>query len=260
MKVAWLQDDPGYVGGAELTMREFANAAPDSVEVTPCGPNDPIEGDVVVIGNCVTYDAAIVDSLPSVPTYRYHHDLARHESSELRKHLEDYADHIFTSPLHKQRYGGDHLGGCHIIPPALNLDHFKPNRETRRKTKRKGAVCVGAFQNPGKGAELLDAWAKSNGGLDIYGFGPYAPPISDHIRHMGAVDQADLPAVLQGYETFVFLPRAVEPFGRCVVEAWAAGCDVITNGLVGATHWIEKDPEALETAAEDFWRLVCASA
>ncbi len=256
MNVSWLHDDPGYVGGAELTMREFAAAAPENVTIDYVAGNDPIDGDVVVIGNCVQYDAAIVDSLMGKVVWRYHHDLAFHEPVELRAHLDHYADHIFTSPIHAERY--DWAGGSdyHIVPPAMNLARFKPNCETRRQVKRKGAVSVGAWQNPGKGAELLDAWARSNGGIDIYGFGPYAPLISEHVNHMGAVDQADLPAVLHQYETFVFLPRAVEPFGRCVVEAWAAGCHVVTNKLVGSRYWIEREPDKLETAAQDFWAVV----
>jgi glycosyltransferase involved in cell wall biosynthesis len=65
-----------------------------------------------------------------------------------------------------------------------------------------------------------------------------------------------MPALLAEYERFVFLPTVIEPFGRTVVEAWAAGCEIITNGLVGARYWMEEDPGALETAGEDFWRVV----
>jgi hypothetical protein len=40
------------------------------------------------------------------------------------------------------------------------------------------------------------------------------------------------------------------------VEADAAGCKVITNRLVGARYWLEKAPDKLESAADDFWKLV----
>jgi glycosyltransferase involved in cell wall biosynthesis len=54
------------------------------------------------------------------------------------------------------------------------------------------------------------------------------------------------------------LPTVIEPFGRLVAEAWAAGCRIVTNDLVGAKYWIQNDPDAIETAAEDFWKLVLA--
>jgi len=65
-----------------------------------------------------------------------------------------------------------------------------------------------------------------------------------------------MPGLLASYKRFVFLPTVIEPFGRVVAEAWAAGCEVVTNNLVGAKWWIENNPGALETAAEDFWRVV----
>jgi glycosyltransferase involved in cell wall biosynthesis len=70
------------------------------------------------------------------------------------------------------------------------------------------------------------------------------------------VAQDDMPALLARYERFVFLPVVIEPFGRLVAEAWASGCEVVTNGLVGAGYWIAEDPEAIETAAVDFWKVV----
>ena len=42
MRVGWLHDDPGYVGGAELTMREFRDAAPKGVRVVDCPPGTSI--------------------------------------------------------------------------------------------------------------------------------------------------------------------------------------------------------------------------
>jgi hypothetical protein len=67
-----------------------------------------------------------------------------------------------------------------------------------------------------------------------------------------------MPALLAQYETFVHLPVVIEPFGRLVAEAWAAGCGIVTNNLVGAKWWITENPDALYTAGEDFWRTVLA--
>jgi hypothetical protein len=40
------------------------------------------------------------------------------------------------------------------------------------------------------------------------------------------------------------------------VEAWAAGLELVVNRLVGARYWITDNPDGLETAAEDFWKVV----
>ncbi len=40
-----------------------------------------------------------------------------------------------------------------------------------------------------------------------------------------------------------------------MAEAWAAGCELIVNRNVGALYWLDQ-PEAIESAGSDFWRLV----
>jgi glycosyltransferase involved in cell wall biosynthesis len=256
MRVAWLHDAgnaDGTKGGAELTMDEFKAAAPKGVTFDP-------DAETVVIGNCVTISPEIIPTLEGKRVFRYHHDLARSEPAELREWLDDNAVHIFTSPLHRERYGVSWDHGerdCHIIPPALKLDRFRMNREQRRSTKREGIVTVGSWQNPGKGGFLLTTWLMRNKlSADCYGHGAFAP--QGHVTHYGGYDHADLPAILQSYEKFVFLPTAVEPFGRCAVEAWASGLEMIINDLVGARYYMEDAPDALESAAEDFWELVAA--
>jgi len=79
--------------------------------------------------------------------------------------------------------------------------------------------------------------------------------VSPRIVAKGPVPQQFVPEILWRYERFVFLPTTVEPFGRAVVEAWAAGCELIVNRNVGALHWIES-PDGLQSASADFWRLV----
>jgi hypothetical protein len=83
----------------------------------------------------------------------------------------------------------------------------------------------------------------------------------DQVTIETTVGEATIPdpaLTLSRYQTFVFLPTAFEPCGRAVIEAWAAGCRLVLNRNVGARHWIEREPEALETAAENFWRAVLA--
>lgn len=251
VKVAFLYDPgnaDGTLGGAELTMREFMEAAPEGVEVA-----EVEEADAVVVGNCTSFSADIIDSLRGKRITRYHHDLARHEHPELCEWLEQNATHIFTSPLHQMKYGLN--GVWPNIPPAIDLSRFQPNRQSRRHGKREGNVSIACWQNAGKGAQLLYEWSERNGLVDIYGTGNFAP-FGETLSYKGPLDPGQVPEVLWGYERFIFLPSAVEPFGRSVVEAWSAGCKLTVNANVGARYWLEENPEGLESAARDFWSVV----
>jgi hypothetical protein len=252
VNVAFIYDPgnrDGTRGGAELAMDEFALAAPEGVTLTKLG-----EADTVLLGNCILLKPEVVEAFEGKRVIRFHHDLARDESDALWDWLDENAEHIFTSPFHRDLYG--HYPDAHLIPPTPNLKAFRPNRHHRRHGKREGMVAVGSWQSLGKGGNLAaDAAYRAGKQLDCYGPGAY-PPRGGHVRYLGEVDAASLPAILWQYEEFVFLPVAPEPFGRCVAEAWAAGCDVTVNEQVGAKWWIENDPDKLWTAAEDFWELV----
>lgn len=256
MNVSFVYDDgnaDGSKGGAELTMEGFAARCPAEVAFT-----DLEEAETVVIGNCVQFGPDLIPKLVDKRVIRYHHDLARHESPVLRAWIDENAEHVFTSPLHRHRYGvqWDHgTRDCHVIPPALDLDRFRPNRQARRHPDRAGACSVASWQNPGKGGQLVAAWAAENGPLSVFGDGGFLPSGPNTVWH-GEVEQVELPQILQGFERFVFLPLAPEPFGRCVVEAWAAGCELVVNENIGGLWFIREHPEKLESAGEDFWGLI----
>lgn len=237
----------GSIGGAELTMREFSAAAPENAE-----PVELSDAQTVVIGNCTSFGPDLIDELSGKRVIRYHNDLARHEHPDLREWLDRNATHAFCSQLHQDHYGLD--GVWPNIPPALDLKRFGPSRQVKRNGKRSGAVAVASFQNPDKGAQLLAEWAAANGGLTVYGTGSYVPD-SPAIDFRGALPYENVPNVLWAAETFVHLPTAVEPFGRAVVEAWAAGCELVVNELVGALGYLRSNHDALRSAARDFWRL-----
>lgn len=250
MKVGWLADDPGYKGGAELTQQEFRDAAPEGVEVIDCPPGEVVPGlDRYVAHNVVQYRRPDLDRIGTAPITWFHHDLSPYVDGEVRQWLHRFASHIFCSPLQRKKYGID--GGC--IPPALDLDRYKPTRQINRH--RKGACSIAGWRNPGKGAQQLHEWALDNEQVDVYGTGNFIPE-GPALRYRGPLDYREVKSILHRYATFVFLPTETEPFCRSVVEAWAAGCALVTNGLVGGRWYIENDTEALESAAEDFWEAV----
>jgi glycosyltransferase involved in cell wall biosynthesis len=243
MRVGWLADDPGYVGGAERTQAEFRSAAPKSVEVVSCPAGHVVPDlDRYVVNNCMSYDDS--DLVAATPNIRYHHDV--------QGGADGWDRNIYCSPIQRERFWDrGATDDDPLIPPALDLERLRQIGQGQKLMgeERKGAVWLGMHpSHPGKGVDLAMDWARGNGGLDIYGNnGP-----------LGTVRYEDVPSLLAGYKTFVHLPRALEPFGRSVVEAWACGCELVINKLVGARYWIEENPRGLQTASKDFWRVVCS--
>lgn len=254
MRVAWLADDGDYIGGAELTQAEFREAAPDGIVIVQVPPETlelASECDAACVFNCVSYPEATLRALTGRPVVRYWNDVAPHGSEKLTRWLLANSTNVFCSPLHWERFPW--LNGnrpeYHLIPPPVDLGRFQ--EACKRHPERAGAVALGPWMNPGKAPHLALEWAQAKGvEITFGGGGPFAPQGSLAIAY------EDVPELLAQHETFVHLPTALEPFGRTVAEAWAAGCKVVTNRLVGARWWIEEQPEALDTAAEDFWKLV----
>lgn len=258
MKVGWFVDNPGYIGGAELTQDEFRSLAPEGVEVVSCPPGEVVPGlDRYVIHNCVHYSLGDLETTGDAPLIKYIHDVWPAGDPELREELLRTATTIFCSPIHRERFPHqvNPERPSYLIPPAIDHSAFAPTRQQRRNFKRKGACSVGAFRHPNKGAQRLIEWANDNGGLDVYGSGEFAP--TSGVNYKGPLEPRQVAQTLWQYESFVHLPTVLEPFGRCVVEAWAAECQIVTNKLVGSRYWIEEEPESLETASEDFWEIVC---
>lgn len=249
MRIGWLVDQGNYVGGAELTEREFRAAAPEGVEIIDCRPGQIADADRYVVHNCVSYTPDDFKRIGRKHVYKYWNDVGSWLDPEVRAWLDKRATPICCSPLQQ-----DYMGYTQalLIPPPIDLHRFI-EAGARSNGNRKGAVSVGSWRNLGKAAHHAAEWAKGTdgiAGIDFYGSGAFAPEGSRQIAYEG------MPALLAGYETFVYLPMVIEPFGRVVAEAWAAGCEIVTNDLVGARYWIESKPDAIDTAATDFWTAV----
>lgn len=236
IRVGWLQDDPGYVGGAELTANDLRASAPAEVEIVDCPAGDVTSGlDLYVVHNCMLYPAT---DQPAGKTVRFIHD-------ERGPGPIDSEHRIYYSPLQRDRVG---LPG-ELCPAPLDRKKFAANGNPRY-----GSVHIGTFGHHGKGQQLLSEWARKNGPLVVYGHGPLIPQ-GELIDYRGALDPAQVPDVLRQHRTFVHLPTDVEGYGRGVAEAWAAGCELVVNRNVGCLYWLENDPKALDTAAARFWEL-----
>ena len=176
---------------------------------------------------------------------KYNHDVCPWLSQDVRKWLHRNALQICCSPIQ-----ADHMGlAARLIPPPIDLSRFEKAAE-HVNGNRGGAVSIASWRNYGKAPHKAAEWGAQNGGIDFWGGGELAPPGCQPVSY------DSMPALLAQYQTFVFLPTVLEPFGRLVAEAWAAGCEIVTNHLVGAGYWISEKPEAIDTAAEDFWGIV----
>jgi hypothetical protein len=247
-QVGWLVDEASYVGGAELTCKEFLAAKPEHVEIVPCPPGGVIGGlDRYVIQNCVTFTVKDLERADN-RRVKYWHDVGSHVSPEVKTWLARHTVQVCCSPVQAEAMG---IEPDALIPPPVDLDRFAAAGD-RSNGSRSGNVAVGQWRNAGKSADVARVYGERHGGIDFYGGGMFAPPGCVEVPY------AAMPDLLARYETFVHLPSVVEPFGRSVAEAYAAGCAIVSNRLVGALWWIEHDMGAIARAAEDFWKLVLA--
>lgn len=248
MRVGWLVDQAEHIGGAERTQAEFRAVAPEGVEIVDCpaGFVDP-DCDLYIVHNCVQYTLDDLEPLDGKAVAKYWHDVGPHLQAGVKDWLIANARQVCCSPVQAEYMGLSGMIGC--VPPPIDLDRFREAAKNANGS-RSGAVSVGSWRNHGKAPHRAAEWARGNGGIDFYGDGVFAPAESREIAYDA------MPGLLAQYETFVFLPTVIEPFGRAVAEAWAAGCQIVTNRLVGARWWIEEDPDRLETAGQDFWKAV----
>lgn len=248
MRVGWLVDIPDLPGGAEFTQAEFRAAAPEGFEIVDCPPDGVDLGcDLYVIQNCVQYGIEEIRLIANRPLLKYWHDVGPWIQPEVRELLDERATYVCCSPIQAEYMGIK----AHLIPPPVDLARFTEAAE-HVNGDRAGNVSVGSWRNYGKAPHKVSEWASQNGPVDFFGGGFLAP------RGSQEVSQEAMPALLARYQRFVFLPVVIEPFGRLVAEAWAAGCEIVTNELVGAGYWIRENPDAIETAAADFWKIVVA--
>lgn len=250
MKIGWLQDASDYMGGAELTAKEFREAAPAGVSIVDCPPGAIKEADAYVVHNCVTYPESTIEAIAGKPVVKYQHDMWPHGSPSLRSWILDNAHMIFCSPVQRARFPYGSPADASNVPPACRLDKIESEKVGE-------CVWLGHGMNVGKGIGNAVSWANENQvQVDFIGEGPLMPHEEGMVRRLPAIEHAQVPSVLATYKSFLFLPTKIEPFGRSVVEAWAQGLNLIVNGLIGATWWIEHAPEALEDPAKAFWMEV----
>jgi mannosylfructose-phosphate synthase len=171
-----------------------------------------------------------------------------------------------------------------IIPPGVDVDHFKPDRSSLNATLSayQAIFCLSRLDT-NKGHDLLlNAFAEI---LEIVpdarlfiGGGSNDPSerekviinsiqsitekhkMTDHVRLLGYVSDVDLLEYYRGASIFV-LPSLFEPFGMTVLEAMACGMSVVASKFGGIRNVITDGKNGLlvdPTDAREFGSaLVC---
>lgn len=264
VKIGWLQQRGPVKGGAELSCGALRDNVPDWAELIYCPPNKrpPRDIDVFVVQNSTMYGAQWIEELALKPVIRHIRDPWFAGSAQLRRWLLDNSEKlIFSSPIQRdelhERYPFDRAKSL-CIPVPVNLEPFKS--AAKPPEEREGAIFVGRC-DVYKGAPWIVDWSIRTGEpLTMVGDSNYMrfgalPP---WIKFAGQVPYEKMPEILGSAKTYIAHPFWCEAFGRSVVEAWAAGCELNVQGKVGAMWWIENEPEQLvyEWAISNFWEVV----
>lgn len=161
---------------------------------------------------------------------------------------------VFLSPLHQRViYDMLDIGGTDyfILKPIIDETVFFDRGEDRDMEY----LFVGVIGE----AKGLEEMRRRFHNSDIHFIGKVAKGAKlDFGHHHGFVPYDQVPHYMNRARNFVFLPRWPEPQGRVVVEAAMCGCNLITNGNVGATSFdfdIRK-PENFRDADREFWEKI----
>jgi glycosyltransferase involved in cell wall biosynthesis len=261
MRIGWLHDDLGIVGGAELSSETLIANRPQWVTtIVKCPPTHrpPVDMDAYIVTNCFTYSHQWIEELSIRPVVKVIRDDWNGGSIQLRRWLLDNsALLIFGSPTHKRQFQWPSTAAMAFVPPPVDLELFKA--AALPPEQRCGNVFVGRVDT-NKGAHRAIDWALAHGEpLDLYGtrYIDFGGDLPENIRFHGRTDYSKLPAIYGAAKRFVFLPAATESYSRTTVEAWAAGCELMVDeSRIGAMWWIEHSPADIGRGVEMFWAEV----
>lgn len=246
-----------------MNVEAMVAATPRDVEVVRCYPGEMRLCDCYVLHNIKHFNQGELKMAVSQPYVKVSHDHWDTPQAWQRDWIGPVMNRaravIFLSPLHRESYLRQHPEvrpqKVYLVPSPIDPAPFEGLSEG---ASRQGTCWLGEFQ-PHKGVEAACRWARENGTVDFYGWGPF-PPCGDNVRLMGQAAYADIPGTMARYEQFLFLPEGVEAFGRTVAEARLAGCVLVVNEKVGALSWgwetREEWARGVGGAAARFWEIV----
>ena len=258
--IGWLSDHfNDQSGGAELTERSWQQSCPANAGIVYCPPTKrPPEVDVFYVGNCTTYGDHWIEELAKRPVAKMVHDPWWHGAPILRRWLLDNTSLLmFHSPVQVERF--DYPFDLHyeLVPDAVDTTLFMDAAQENREGNVYVAHC--AYH---KGLHNAIDWSLCNDEeLDLYGgwgMGFRPGELPSNVRYHGKVDYVKVPGILGKAKRLIFMPVWTEPYGRVVVEASAAGCEMVLGGDIGCLWWMEHRPEDMARSNELFWSAMGA--
>jgi len=289
VRIGWVNDFAvgSHPGGSTSTQGRAITAAPERAEIVMCSPEAGVDEacDLYVVNNFGRFPLKAVEFLRDCGRMVWWlHDCTPPDWMIRTRGVPTFADAAkrvaFLSPMHMEvmrRAFGVSVGKRRLryAPCMVDPDPFL-SQTAPRDCRPRDAFWMGTYEyHRGPRAALL--WAEENGIiLDFYGFGE--PPAylmqSESARVYGAVGAYEVPALMGMYRRFVYMPGEavsipgdevyVEACGRTAVEALLAGCEVVSNGMLGVMSWPwfgvgrEATAAAMREAPGQFWQMVMA--
>jgi len=236
-------------------------------------------------------DFACVRGDPKVPlVVSYHSDVIRQSrlmrfySPLMRRLLQRATRIVVATPpqLEHSTWLGPYREKCEIIPFGIDWKRFEATVEIKRRSAelRKAANDLPILLNIGrlvgyKGQRyLIEAAKEFNAAVWFVGTGPLETELkaqanslgmANRVRFYGAVDDADLPAMIHACDVFV-LPSVTpnEAFGIVQLEAMACARPVISCDLASGVPFVNQNgitgivvpPANVKKLAEGIGRLL----
>ena len=168
---------------------------------------------------------------------------------------------IWLSPLHRESW----LWACPELeqrPYAIVPSPIDPSQFYDMKLSREGVICVISLF-PFKGRKNVLQWVEEHPDqvLTCIGGNPELEPLPPNCRDVGQVPFGKMNEMYNKHKVFLHLPGTPQPFDRSVAEAYLAGCEIVSNKLVGALSysWFKSREEVAEhcgNSSKLFWEKI----
>ena len=225
MKVAWLTHhlpggsggggllSHGFAGGAEMVDFDMVAAAPEGVDVVWVSPDrwrEALDADrIVVTGTDLLSEEALRTVGERLPLVWVHHEQDR---SPGRAFLFGNADpFVCMSDLHADVEAAWCGVRAEVCNGWIDVSSIGP-------AAKEGHALWAARRHPQKGLLGARMWAARQG---------------VKLRELSDVPRQQVLDEMTVARWFVFLPTRLDACPRTLIEAEAAGCEIVTNGNAG---------------------------
>lgn len=250
VKVGWMVDPGLPRAGMVLSVEAFETAKPADVELYHCRPDrrPPDDLDAYILHGDL-FDRRWIEPIADKPFMNHRHGMWEAGDPIFRRWVLENADLVtFNSPFQRQRFPYQIDVPIDFVPLPIDIEHFKP----RDAGERTGTIHTGVIA-PVKGIAHVVDWAlRTHTPVDFYGARLTNIPIVPPCRYMGNAAYEAMPGLLAQYKDFVCMHHHKDLYSRNVIEAWAAGCNLIL-GAGKEMFWDWFDPDACQNAAQTFW-------